>query len=689
MTIEALGIALSGLDAAKQALDITANNVSNAGVEGYNRKILPTYTAVSEDGTVFGVALGNVSRRMDLALRNTYWIQISETSSFSVKERYQSKVQLFHGSSNSGIAIPTLMDNLEESFIKLSSSPNDTTLQQDVVNSANILASKFNEFADFLADMRNEIQDEMSSDVDSINQLLETIAKLNRSIKYAISNNQSTAELEDSRDQAVSQLSSFLSVSHFTRDDGTLVVQTKGGSILAAETAQSLFFEPNLITPISPPRSIYINSSTGTDITNLDIGGSLGALIELRDQTVPSYQAQLDELAHKLALRFDAQGLRLFSDESGAIPGTTIGDYTNFSSEIQVNSAIVANSALVKDGTEASIVVGEASNAIISKILDYTFGSNEGVRVEGTNDLTTNPTVQLSLGIESLAIITGDQDVAALGDLTTHPDITAGNNFTIQLGGAAPQNVVISGGDTITELVAKIDTALGANGTAYEGANGRVIIEANDDITFALGGLSPAGFAALGFSVGTTPVEDPSFTVKLSTGAAQTITIPPTHSAADLINDLNNIPGLNASLNGSNGLLLLPEFGGDIQLTDGFGQPLAAMGLDFSNISHVTMNTAGLGTNGDIETNINPSNFITDYSRNIINKHSSDYNNASLSLELETDYQTTIQSSIQNRFGVDIDQEMAAIIEIQANYAAAARVVEASRQLFDELLNSF
>lgn len=689
MTIEALGIALSGLNAAKQALDITSNNISNANVEGYTRKILPTYTAVSEDGTVFGVALGNVSRRMDTALRNTYWVQISETSSFSVKERYQSKIQLFHGSSNSGISIPTLMDDLEESFIKLSSSPNDSTLQQDVVNSANIVANKFNEFADFLSNMRNEVQDEMSSDVDSVNQLLETIAKLNRSIKFAISSNQSTAELEDGRDQAVAQLSSLISISHFTREDGTLVVQTKGGTILAAETAQSLFFEPNLITPTSPPQSIYVNDSNGLDITDLNIGGSLGALVELRDQTIPSYQAQLDELAHKLALRFDAQGLRLFSDESGSVPGTTVGDYANFSSEIQVNSAIVADSSLVKDGTEASIIVGEASNAIISKVLDYTFGSNEGVRVEGTTSLVSNPTIQLSLGIESQAIITGDQDVAAIGVLTSHPDINTGNNFTIQLGATAPQNIVIGATDTITDLVNNINTALGANGTAYEGANGRIIIEANDDVTFSLGGLSADGFAALGFVEGTVPVQDPSFSIKLSTGVQHTITIPPTYTSTDLLNELNAIPGLNASFNGSNGLVLLPEFGGDIQLTDGFNQPLAAMNLDFSNINHVAMETTGLGPNGDIETNINPSNFIIDYSRNIINRHSSDYNNASLSLELETDYQTTIQSSLQNQFGVDIDQEMAAIIDIQANYAAAARVVEAARELFDELLNSF
>ncbi len=689
MTIGSLGIAISGLDAAKQALDVAANNIANADVEGYTKKILPTFTNLGQDGDVFGVAVGNISRRMDTALRNTYWIQVSETSAVSVQERYQSKIQLFHGSSTSGISMPTLLDNLEESFIQLSTSPNDTTLQQDVLNAANNVSNKFNEFSSFLADMRNEIQNEMSSNVNDVNQLLETIAKLNQSIKYGLSINQTVSELEDNRDQAIADLSSYINITHFTKENGVMVVQTAGGSILADETPQKLAFNPSLITPSSPPVSLYLNDSSGLDLTNTNLGGSLGSLLELRDTTLPSYQAQLDELSHKLALRFDSQGLRLFTDSAGNVPGTAPADYLNFSSEIQVNSDIIANTSLLKDGTEPSIIVSEASNAIISKVLDYTFGSHESIQVEGTVDLTSSATVHLSLGIESTATIQGDQDIDALGVLSSHPDITAGNTFSIQLGAGAPQNIIIAGTDTATDLATKLDTALGANGSASIAANGGVVITANDDLTLALGSLSSAGLAALGLSTGTTNTVDPSFTVTLSTGDTQTITIPSTHTATDLVNDLDAIAGLSASLGGSNGILLNAEFGGNIELTDGFNSPLAQMGLQFSNVDHETMLSSGLGANGDIETNINASSFISDYARNIINKQSSDYNNASLSLELEESYQTTLKSSIQNRFGVDIDQEMASIIEIQTNYAAAARVVEASRDLFDRLLQAF
>ena len=49
-------------------------------------------------------------------------------------------------------------------------------------------------------------------------------------------------------------------------------------------------------------------------------GGQIGANIALRDTTLPTDQAELDEFAQNLASRFDAQGLTLFTDPTGAVP---------------------------------------------------------------------------------------------------------------------------------------------------------------------------------------------------------------------------------------------------------------------------------------------------------------------------------------------------------------------------------
>lgn len=64
MSTAALTSALSGLRVAQQALDLTANNISNAGTEGYTRKTLP------QEAT-FSVITLQAFRRMRLSVMST------------------------------------------------------------------------------------------------------------------------------------------------------------------------------------------------------------------------------------------------------------------------------------------------------------------------------------------------------------------------------------------------------------------------------------------------------------------------------------------------------------------------------------------------------------------------------------------------------------------------------------------
>ena len=94
-------------------------------------------------------------------------------------------------------------------------------------------------------------------------------------------------------------------------------------------------------------------------------GGRIGADIALRDTTLPTFQAELDEFAVTLARRFEAQGLRLFSDPDGAVPasgGPPVQDgYVGFAAALQVHPDVLASPALLRDGTHA--VTGSPTGA--------------------------------------------------------------------------------------------------------------------------------------------------------------------------------------------------------------------------------------------------------------------------------------------------------------------------------------
>jgi flagellar hook-associated protein 1 FlgK len=116
----------------------------------------------------------------------------------------------------------------------------------------------------------------------------------------------------------------------------------------------------------------------GVDVTRQITGGQIGANLTLRDVTLPTDQAELDEFSQNLASRFNAQGLTLFTDPAGNVPsggGTPVqSGYVGFANTIQVNPDVLATPSLVRDGTPPS--GGPAgSTDLIMRVLNYTFGS--------------------------------------------------------------------------------------------------------------------------------------------------------------------------------------------------------------------------------------------------------------------------------------------------------------------------
>jgi len=64
-------------------------------------------------------------------------------------------------------------------------------------------------------------------------------------------------------------------------------------------------------------------------------------------------------------------------------------------------------------------------------------------------------------------------------------------------------------------------------------------------------------------------------------------------------------------------------------------------------------------------------------------------NNTQTQLTDETTYSNTLQKSLQDSSGVNIDQELSNMIVAQTAYSAAARVISALEQQFKDLLAAF
>ena len=687
----ALDTAISGLRAAQRNLDVISNNISNAGVEGYTRKILPQETLLI-GGEGAGVKLQAIMRKVDMTLMRDLVKQNSVTANSATTETYLNRIQEFHGASEAERSIAARLGKLNDAFADLSTAPNDGFKLGNVVNAAQDAARAMNDFNTLISQMRNDIQSEIKASVNSLNESLKTIEQLNQQIAVLDSQGRSTAELEDERDRQIQNVSKYVEVSSYTAENKKIVLMTRRGETLVDDKAKVISFDP---TPVSagsyyPGGGINGILIEGIDITQTNMGGALGALVEMRDQTLPTYQAQIDELAQKTAERFDALGLRLFTDANRLVPPSTtpptpVG-YVGFAGEIRVNPDIVADNSLLRTGTYGQTAL-PGSNEMIRKILDYAFGMNVGQTGNGTTDISAG-TIFAASGLTQSAQLIGSVDLTDyVPDLDAAPNITAPGSFQLTIGGT-PYAININPGDTATDLVNTINTAVGSTVASLNGI-GQLKLNTTADINIADISLGAAGLADLGLTPGTTTAQNPSFTVQVGTQSAVTVSIAPGDTAANLLATLNAIPGLSATLGPGGELIMTPTRGGSIVLANVSGEPMQALGLTVNNVAHAGFRTTAVGPDGSMSTGLVANSTFTDFSRSMIASQSEDHASAMTKTDRETAYFESLSKRASDESGVNIDQELSELIRVQTAYSAAARMISAAEQMMDELFNAF
>jgi len=132
--------------------------------------------------------------------------------------------------------------------------------------------------------------------------------------------------------------------------------------------------------------SPYVHGAQAIAMHVQTSSGQIAADITLRDKTLPTDQAELDEFSQGLSSRFAGQGLTLFTDPAGNVPsggGTPAqSGYVGYAGTITVNAAVSADPSLVRDGTNA--VAGFTPNpasgpagftGLITNVVNFTFGS--------------------------------------------------------------------------------------------------------------------------------------------------------------------------------------------------------------------------------------------------------------------------------------------------------------------------
>lgn len=387
----ALSTAFSGLDSINRRLALLSHNVANAGTPGYVRQTAVT-SSVTADGQGMGVRTGPAQRDLDERLQAEMFGAGAAAAEQGTRSKALSAIDAVAGVPGSGQSLPDLLGKLRDGFSALSSDPADATQQRQVVLRAGELARGVRTLAAAGSAQRQAAQDSVVADVGELNSTLRTLGDLSNRIMRGMAEGVSTADLETERDAGMQRVSALADARFLRQSNGDLLALVGGLTLpLRSETGPFTVASARIDPSTGGQATPRITLGT-LDVTAQLGGGSIGANLALRDRELPTMQAELDEFANTLATRFDAQGLRLFSGYPAAPTGTGAqSGYVGLAQTFGVNPAVLANPALVRDGTHAAggftpnPAGGPAGfTGLIRGVLDRTMGTSPAVAAQTT-----------------------------------------------------------------------------------------------------------------------------------------------------------------------------------------------------------------------------------------------------------------------------------------------------------------
>jgi len=355
-----LNNAISGLNASNVALTVAGQNVANAAVEGYSRQAIQLQTAGNKLG---GVEVLSVDRLVSSFLNEDIWRTNSDLSEYESKQTYLGFMEEVLGTES--VSIDFSIAELGSALSAAATSPESLAYRQQVITSAKGLVQDLAQISTAFSGQVTKLSSEMNNVSINASSVTEQIAELNASIAKATSNGQPSAELKDSREKLISELSDYIGVATIERADGMVDISTLSGAPLVIGIKGSVISASG--TNIT---TTYLNQKFDLDG---NVGGQLGGLIKANDEVIEPTLASLDSLVADLA---DEVNLALQSGfDLNSNPGVDLFDYNATSplASITVSDTITTEELAFKSTSAA----GPGDNSNITNVLSAIDGKGD------------------------------------------------------------------------------------------------------------------------------------------------------------------------------------------------------------------------------------------------------------------------------------------------------------------------
>ena len=620
----ALNSAVSGLNVAQRALAVTANNVANANTDGYSRKLL-NQQALVVAGRGAGVEATDITRVTDQFLTDQVRHQSSIAGRSDALQHYQDLLQVAFGAPGDDHDLALQVGDLQSALEDVANDPGIPALGLQVVHAADDLGQSIGALAGQVQTLRGDADQTIGRTVDSINAELQGIHDLNVQITRQTNLGETSPDLLDRRDALVNQLANQIDIQTSSQDGGSVAIYTASGEALLDATPRVVVYHP---------AALVVSDTTFEPIA-----------IFRQNQLDPATGQPLDPTA----------GVQLVS---GGIRSTLNAELQNDA----VADASQVITSRITGGQLAGLLATRDSvlPAVDDQLQELAAGLRFALNAAHNDGSAVPPPSQLAGTRTDLSDFAGaTRSGTATIAVIDRTDGSTQLAFQVDVGAAADE----------TALAAQINASLGAFGSAAIGTDGNLeitladsgqglaVAEGDSSITVAdaAGRDRDYGFAHY-FGLNDLMVQDGGHPSDLAV-RADLRADPSLLSTARL--DVLTSP-LTATLGGA----------GDNRAAQALAQALsdaqpviARGGLPAKQVS------------------------LAGYAGDIIAHSATLADSAEQAATRDRALADALQQRAADASGVNIDEEMANLVQLQQAYAASARMIAATNDLFNELLD--
>lgn len=287
------------------ALQTVGHNIANKSTEGYSRQRVELQTAPSIGQGQMQIGMG--ARATQITRTNNPWLEKQiqrETTNLGYNQTQAESLarveQVYNEHVNKGLN--QYMSDFFNSFRELSNNPESLASRTMVRESAIALAGDFKRVNRQLRDIQDDIDNQIRTSVDEVNQMSKEVGSLNEKIQLIELQGAKANDERDRRDVLLKQIGERCDITWAEGKEGMVTVTAGNTAILVSGGSSNELAVAG--SDASGRSEIYFkNSENGTPfrITDQFKGGKIGGGLEVRDKHIEQMLDHVDNLAYSIA----------------------------------------------------------------------------------------------------------------------------------------------------------------------------------------------------------------------------------------------------------------------------------------------------------------------------------------------------------------------------------------------------